>query len=259
MYVHTHTYICTYIRMFVHTYIYTYMYPTYYVCDCCMYVHTYVHASSIRTYVHIMYVRITLLSQIEICTCVGNAYVKWNRTSSFLIRTVHRGCHRFYSRILPRYIVFQGGSQVNQFTANMHLSRPTSKCTFKPKTSVKASFQDNKTKHGASEVIHSQKTGLEKIFIDVILLSLKSLSWFAMNFAGWTEPPPTSVGHTLYTLPRIVCMYVRIRTYIRTTIHTCVPTYNTVLSEVYAGLYFHEFRKWVRICEILFANFGLAS
>jgi hypothetical protein len=29
----------------------------------------------------------------------------------------------------------------------------------------------------------------------------------------------------------------------------------TVLSETFVGLYFHEFREWLRICKILSANF----
>ena len=31
-----------------------------------------------------------------------------------------------------------------------------------------------------------------------------------------------------------------------------------VLSEIFAGLYFHKFSEWVGIREILFMNFGLA-
>ena len=34
--------------------------------------------------------------------------------------------------------------------------------------------------------------------------------------------------------------------------------YNLILCFYFVGLDFCEFRKWVRICDILFVNFGLA-
>ena len=95
---------------------------------------------------------------------------------------------------LPKVVIKSINSQLT------HVCRPTSKCTFQPKTSKKVFVRVNRLNMRLVKCFNYKKNKfrekLSTIFSKCSGL-FKRQRWLAMNFAGWTRPPLTRVGRTL--------------------------------------------------------------